>query len=356
MDAAGCGCSALAASASAQSPVEIVDGRAADGPDLSTWAGQAERPPVQQAIAAARSYWRGQDASYEEDIRFFGVAEGAFTEPGTQQEAVLIMMSPWPRCCSKMNLAVLDGGRLVRNIAFEGGANGLSTVPDLDGDGRDELAYTSWFGMGGQESGSVTFATFTDDGLRDLGGTSIYEGACAAGHDGTNATRVFVRPGAGLMIEQYTQPTCESSSWQPVGGTEPLHLEAPEESAYVELPVASQGAAPASTSGGTRHEQGRLAAGDETLTSGEYTDEYTVEGRPGQVLVVDLRATDFDPYLIIAQPDGEQLENDDFEGDQTRSQIATTLAAAGMYRVVVTSYAPGETGAYDLTISLSGGR
>ena len=99
-----------------------------------------------------------------------------------------------------------------------------------------------------------------------------------------------------------------------------------------------------------RFERGRLAAGDATLQSGEYVDEYRVEGRAGEPLVLDLRATGFDPYLILKMPDGGQLDNDDHEGDRTRSLISTTLPADGTYRVLVTSYAVGETGTYDLTI------
>ena len=106
---------------------------------------------------------------------------------------------------------------------------------------------------------------------------------------------------------------------------------------------------------GARFESGRLEAGDSELTSGEYNDEYRVQGRAGEQLVLDLHSSDFDPYLILIQPDGEQVENDDHEGDLTRSMITTTLPADGSYRVLVTTYELGSTGAYDLTIRGGGG-
>lgn len=229
-------CAALFGCAYAQTPVEIADGRSADDEwtDLSEW---ATRPPMQQASAAARSYWQGKDASYEEDLRIFSVAEGAFTEPGTQQQAVLFVMSVWPRCCPKTGLAIVEGDRLVRNVAFEGIAQELSAVPDLDGDGRDELALVGEFGMGGETSRSVTLASFGADGLADWGSTSINEDACAAEHDGSTAARVKALPGPIFTIEHYTQATCEATTWEPVGGPEPLEFTAPESSAYVELPV-----------------------------------------------------------------------------------------------------------------------
>ncbi|HYE96235.1 MAG TPA: pre-peptidase C-terminal domain-containing protein [Rubricoccaceae bacterium] len=101
---------------------------------------------------------------------------------------------------------------------------------------------------------------------------------------------------------------------------------------------------------GVRFERGELRNGDETLTSGEYRDEYTFQGRSGESVVIELRSGDFDPYLILKMPNGEQLDNDDHEGDLTRSLISTTLPEDGTYRVLVTTYEPGETGDYDLSI------
>ena len=346
----------IAFDAAAQAPVVLADGRAeAPGADLSGWAGRA---PVQQAVAAARAYWQGQDASYEEDVRFFGLAEGAFTQPGTRQQAVLFMMSPWPRCCPKMSLALIEGDRLVHQVAFEGSAQTLTASPDLDGDGRDEMVTTGWFGMGGQESGSMTVLAFGDDGLVEWGGTSISESDCAArGESGSTAARVTAVPGPAFTVEQFSA-SCSDATWRAVGGPELLTLVPFTESGYVVLPVTPGGGggenAPA-RDGAVRNERGALGAGDDTLATGELYDTYEVEGRGGDRLVVDLRSTAFDPYLILALPDGEQLENDDFGGDQAHSQIETTLPTTGLYRVLVTSYTAGEHGAYDLTIRVGGG-
>lgn len=111
---------------------------------------------------------------------------------------------------------------------------------------------------------------------------------------------------------------------------------------------AGGGAAPA---GASRREAGRLADGDETLDSGEFVDIYRVQGQAGQTLVADLSSDDFDPYLMVIAPDGEQSDNDDYEGDMTRSLVSEPLTQSGEYRVVVTSYQPGEAGAYDLLLS-----
>ncbi|HEX8697053.1 MAG TPA: caspase family protein [Longimicrobium sp.] len=105
-----------------------------------------------------------------------------------------------------------------------------------------------------------------------------------------------------------------------------------------------------------RVERGTLGPGDGTLQSGEYRDSYTFEGRRGERVVLDLRSRDMDPYLILVQPDGEQIENDDFEGDQHRSLISTELAQDGSYRVLATTYRPKTTGSYELHIARGSSR
>ncbi|MEM1117725.1 MAG: caspase family protein [Bacteroidota bacterium] len=124
----------------------------------------------------------------------------------------------------------------------------------------------------------------------------------------------------------------------------------PGETGAYALAVDRGGAAPS----GSRVEAGALAPGDTPLTSGEFTDRYTVTGTGGPV-VVDLTSTEFDPYLIVEAPGGEQFDNDDHEGSLTRSLLVVDTEAGASYDVVVTSYAVGETGRYRLSIQADGG-
>lgn len=226
----------LAGVVAAQSPIELADGRHAESPsDAAAWS-EPVLPP--QASEAARAYWQAQDPSYEEDLRVFDAAEGAFTRPGAEQQAVLYLMSLWPRCCPKMGLAVVEDGRLVRNVAFEGVAQELTAVPDLDDDGHDELVYVGEFGMGGQTSRSLTLVSFGDAGLTERGGASIYNGTCATGRPeaSAEASRILALPGPTFTVERYTLPSCEASTWEPMGAPEPLELYEPG-IVYVDLPV-----------------------------------------------------------------------------------------------------------------------
>jgi len=99
-----------------------------------------------------------------------------------------------------------------------------------------------------------------------------------------------------------------------------------------------------------RVENGRLAAGDDTLRTGEYVDSYMIDARPGQHVTIDVSSSAFDTYLMLVPPRGERLWNDDVEGKPRHSVIESDITEAGQYRVAVTSYKKGETGAYELRI------
>jgi hypothetical protein len=97
--------------------------------------------------------------------------------------------------------------------------------------------------------------------------------------------------------------------------------------------------------------QGTLAQGDQRLSSGEFVDRYTFNWPVGAQLRLRLESSQFDPYLIVRAPSGSQQDNDDFSPSDRNSQLDYTAREAGQYTVMVTSYRPGETGAYTLNIS-----
>jgi len=100
---------------------------------------------------------------------------------------------------------------------------------------------------------------------------------------------------------------------------------------------------------------GSLSEGDNQLESGEYVDWYEVEAQPGEVIAVEMESTsDLDPYLILLGPGDVQRDNDDAtEGDTRHSYVEHTVTEGGVFQVGATSYQPGETGSYTLTIWLA---
>lgn len=103
----------------------------------------------------------------------------------------------------------------------------------------------------------------------------------------------------------------------------------------------------ASTSPGAS-QPGELATGDRQLRSGEFYDTFTRTLTAGQSLRVRLESTAFDPYLIVRAPSGAQSDNDDTTPQDRNSTVEIASTEAGTYTIMVTSYAAGEHGAYQL--------
>ena len=93
---------------------------------------------------------------------------------------------------------------------------------------------------------------------------------------------------------------------------------------------------------------GTLTSGDTTLESGEYYDDYEIETEEGDEIIAVLTSYDFDPYLILIPPVGDQVDNDDFGGSGDVSLIEVPVDEPGTWKVRVTTYESGETGNYAL--------
>ncbi len=99
-----------------------------------------------------------------------------------------------------------------------------------------------------------------------------------------------------------------------------------------------------------------LEEGDTKLAAGEYIDTYVFEGSAGQTMAVELTSAAFDTFLGLELPSGgDPIQNDDFGGRRDASRIEFQLQETGRYRVLVTSYNPGEQGAYQLQLVLGEG-
>ena len=210
----------------APSVIEIADGRKGwEESDVSAW---RESPPVLGAIDSARAHWSTQESPHPEDVDVQATAVGSFTRAGAEQRVVLYRMSLYPRGFPRKGLALIEGDALVRNFAFSGLAHDLGTLPDIDGDGRDELLFFSSFAMGGQQTWGVGIARFSDTGLEHLGHATLYEDACGMDPERSgapNAWRLFSAPGEGMRTQRYGRESCEAETWRPVGDPEPFASE-----------------------------------------------------------------------------------------------------------------------------------
>ena len=101
--------------------------------------------------------------------------------------------------------------------------------------------------------------------------------------------------------------------------------------------------------------QGSLQTGDETLPSGEFVDGYTFDWAAGSSMDVRLTSSALDPYLLVTGPGGFSEQNDDLSAEDTSAGLTVQVTRGGQYRVMATSYQPGETGAYRLSVTPTGG-
>lgn len=117
-------------------------------------------------------------------------------------------------------------------------------------------------------------------------------------------------------------------------------------------------AAQALQEGEHRTESGSLEAGDLRLSSGEYHDDFLVEGKAGSIVILDLHSPDFDAFVQMsprntAGPNGNlEWHNNDAYKFSTDAGMAVTLPEDGQYDIYVTSATAGETGGYELGITI----
>ncbi len=81
---------------------------------------------------------------------------------------------------------------------------------------------------------------------------------------------------------------------------------------------------------------------------------HTFKMDAGKVYVIDMVSTDFDSYLRLLDPKGNQLEEDDDSGGNLNSRIIFNCTKDGEYKLVCTSFGAEAKGSYVLTAKTSG--
>jgi hypothetical protein len=96
---------------------------------------------------------------------------------------------------------------------------------------------------------------------------------------------------------------------------------------------------------------GALESSDPTMADGAHADEYTIQATAGQEIVAVVTSVEFDPYLVVTAPSGEETANDDFGSSREVALVETVAPESGTWRIQVTSYGAGESGAYTLALT-----
>ncbi|MBE9061574.1 hypothetical protein [cf. Phormidesmis sp. LEGE 11477] len=103
--------------------------------------------------------------------------------------------------------------------------------------------------------------------------------------------------------------------------------------------------------------EGNLSDVDTRLDDGSFYDRYDFMGRSGEYATIYLESEDFDPYLILLDPTGERIsENDDISRTNDDSRLVVRLPITGRYTVLANSYESGREGSYRIRIDVEESR
>jgi hypothetical protein len=114
--------------------------------------------------------------------------------------------------------------------------------------------------------------------------------------------------------------------------------------------------------GGVVSKTGTLQSPDCTLDDGSFYDIYTFNGTAGQQVAMQLSAN-FDTFLFLVGPDGDELARDDNGTGTSNARIPAIVAnfgaspsarlpQTGTYRIIANSAAAGATGSYTLVLGV----
>ncbi|HYT89484.1 MAG TPA: redoxin domain-containing protein [Gemmataceae bacterium] len=82
---------------------------------------------------------------------------------------------------------------------------------------------------------------------------------------------------------------------------------------------------------------------------------HLVKLKGGKAYTIDMKSTQFDSYLRLEDPKGNELAEDDDSGGDLNAQIVFNCPADGEYKIVTMTFGPQMAGAYTLTVKMAGG-
>ena len=100
------------------------------------------------------------------------------------------------------------------------------------------------------------------------------------------------------------------------------------------------------------HETGKLSDADpiDPQRKGRRIRSYTIKLAADEQVTIELDSTEFDAYLRLEDSAGNKIAEDDDSGGDTNAKIVFRAPREGTYRIVVTSFDPGMTGAFTLNV------
>jgi len=92
--------------------------------------------------------------------------------------------------------------------------------------------------------------------------------------------------------------------------------------------------------------QSELTEDSNVLDDLSYFNTYVFEGQAGQQVEIAMESAEIDSYLMLFDPNGEPVAEDDDSNGNGNAYITVTLPADGVYTIFANSYEAGEVGSY----------
>lgn len=98
--------------------------------------------------------------------------------------------------------------------------------------------------------------------------------------------------------------------------------------------------------------EGQLTSDDTFRESdSSYAQSWTLEGRAGQTVTIDLESDAFDAFLFLTGPGLERPLQDDDSGGKCNARLTTNFTQSGTFTVVVNSAEKHATGRFTLRVT-----
>ena len=86
-------------------------------------------------------------------------------------------------------------------------------------------------------------------------------------------------------------------------------------------------------------------------SDGSYFDLWQFSGTAGQSVSIDMTSSSFDAFLILLDPNGKPVaDNDDIASGNTNSRITFTLTSSGTWTVAANALKANQFGTYTITL------
>jgi len=94
--------------------------------------------------------------------------------------------------------------------------------------------------------------------------------------------------------------------------------------------------------------QGEIQENSPVLNNGSLYTVHSLSGTAEEIIRIDLTSNNFDPYLIVIDPQGQKIAENDDGGEGTNVRLILKFPSTGDYQLLVTSYSPNRVGNYQL--------